>query len=120
VTDVGEAADIKDGQYHLDMGRVVVRAGGRANINVQPLEAFRPARLAVLPEAERGFVVDELRVGKTCLWKGPLPAAEIAGAGVSLTHTRTVSKPEFVTVAVSNASGTDLVFRAVVSGPLAP
>jgi hypothetical protein len=106
--------------YELDVGEVTVEAGGRANVTVQPREAFRPARLAVLPEAERGFVVDELWVGKTCLWRGPLPAAEVAGAGVPLTHTQTVTPSEFVTVAVSNTSDTDLVFRAVVSGPLAP
>jgi hypothetical protein len=112
--------DVEEGQYQLDMGRVVVRAGGRANIHVQPHEAFRPARLSVLPEVERGLVVDEVWVGETCLWRGPLPAEEIVGEGVSLTYSRTVSKSTFVTVAVSNASGSDVVFRAVVSGPLTP
>jgi hypothetical protein len=107
------------GQYELDMGTTLVRAGSRANIHVQPQESFQPERLVVPPENSDGFEVDEVGVQGVVLWRGPVPATSLPGEGVSLTSTLVVRPSTFVRVSVANTSSEDRVFRAVVSGPLA-
>jgi hypothetical protein len=110
----------RESQYFLDMGNVVVRAGGRAKIHVQPRESFCLGRLMVLSESAPNFVVDELVVGRKVLWRGPAPAAEIVEPGVALVCTRPVTPSEFVTVSVVNTGSRDAVFRAVVTGRRLP
>jgi len=117
VTDTPRAA-----HYELDMGSVVVRAGGKCNVNVQPREAFRPSRLRVFDECAEGFTVDAVSVlghRDAPLAKGPLAASDFAGAGRELGSTRLVEASNFVTVSVTNDTLVDRVFKAVVSGPLA-
>jgi hypothetical protein len=110
-------------QYVLDMCEVVVKAGWRTNVNVQPREAFRPARLKIILESldcAGSFTVDEVSVRGTILWRGPAPTPLFVGEGVSLAATRVVTPSEFVTVSVTNGTTVDRVFRGEVSGPLAP
>jgi hypothetical protein len=110
----------KYGLYELDMGKVVVRAGGSARINVQPKKTFRPCRLVVLPESVGSFTVTEVTMHKVTLWQCPLPTSEFGNQGVLLTAaflSQPATPSMFITVSVTNTSPDDRVFRAVVSGP---
>jgi hypothetical protein len=108
--------------YELDVGSVVVWAGGSCNITVQPREAFRPSRLKILAKVAEGFTVNFVSVTgshEVLLFKGPRAASDFAGAGRELDAARLVGVSNFVTVSVTNNTPGDLVFRATVTGSLA-
>lgn len=124
----------KNAQYELDTGEVVVRAGGRANINVQPRAAFRPCELSVRSvfvrrscdqlsglESVNSFTVDEVQVGRESLFRdlrAPQDRDRVHDEQVLLLRGTEVATPSsFVTISVTNHDTVDRVFRAVVSGP---
>ena len=105
----------------LTSGRVM-RAGESAGIVTRPQVLFKGIRHVVPSDIAGDFLIDDLKVGKNSQFaaESSLPARCMQEDAVDVhMHLDTAQISQDVSLAVTNISGADRVFRAMILGKVA-
>lgn len=109
----------KSRRYPLGFPTTTVTASGTANITAQPQIPFRGERLVIPSDIAGGLLLTDVKVGKNSqLAAGnPLPGRAYTeqGWGVDM-HLDTADISQFVQVNLSNTTGHDISFNALLLG----
>lgn len=100
----------------------VIPAGGSAVIVTRPQVLFKGERLVVPSDIAGDFVIDDIKVGKNSMFaaESSLPARCMQEDAIDVAmHLNTAQISQDVSLAVTNISGADRTFRAMLMGKVA-